>query len=160
MDASEMRRVLAPSAWMVLEELLLCSSASIDGERVASVSLRTFSRSLGLSKDTAAKAIRQLRDAGLVTVAQRRTDAGTFESDSYAITLPDGVTLAVPAPVSPWNRARVDDCDPLQQTPPTRRVGGVDGDRCCEPVTTPRHHQPPTAAVASTTSSARSSVEL
>lgn len=114
MDASEVRRVLAPSAWMVLEELLLCSSASIDGERVACESVRTLSRSLGLSKDTVARAIRQLHGAGLVTVAQRRTDAGTFESGSYAITLPDGVTVTVPAPVSPRNRARVDDRDLLQ----------------------------------------------
>ena len=114
MDASEVRRVLAPSAWMVLEELLLCSSTSFDGERVACESVRTLSRSLGLSKDTVARAIRRLRGAGLVTVTQRRTDAGTFESGSYAITLPDGVTFTVPAPVSPRNRARVDDRDLLQ----------------------------------------------
>jgi len=107
MGASGVRRALAPTAWMVLEELLLRSSASIDGERVASESVRALSRSLGLSKDTVARAIRQLRGAGLVTVAQRRTDSGAFESGSYAITLPDGVTLTLPAPVSPRNRARV-----------------------------------------------------
>jgi len=107
MDASEVRRVLAPSAWMVLEELLLCSSATFDGEYVSCESVRTLSRSLGISKDTVARAIRQLRCAGLVTVAQRRTGAGTFESGSYTITLPDGVTLAVPAPAAPRNRARL-----------------------------------------------------
>ncbi len=99
---------------MVLEELLLCSSASIDGEPVACESVRTLRRSLGLSKDMVVRAIRQLRGAGQVTAAQRRTDAGTFESGSYAITLPDGVTLTVPAPVSSRSRARVDDRDLLQ----------------------------------------------
>ena len=38
-DASEVRRVLAPTAWMVLEELLLRSNAS-DGECIASESVR------------------------------------------------------------------------------------------------------------------------
>ena len=107
--ASEVRRALSPTAWFVLEELLLHSS-SVGGERIAGLSVRTLGRSLGLSKDTVARAICQLRGAGLVTAAQRRTDVGRFESGSYVIALPGGVTLASPAPAVPLKRTR----DPSQ----------------------------------------------
>lgn len=108
--ANGVRRALAPTAWMVLEELLLRSNTS-DGECIACESVRALGASLGLSKDTVARAIRQLRGSGLVTVSQRRTDVGTFESGSYAVALPDGVSLTSPAPSAPRKRARVDALD-------------------------------------------------
>lgn len=91
--ASGVRRALAPTAWMVLEELLLRSNG-FGGEFIADESVRALGRSLGLSKDTVARAIRQLHGAGLVTVSQRRTGIGRFESGSYVLALPAGVTLA------------------------------------------------------------------
>lgn len=108
--ASEVRRALSPTAWFVLEELLLHSS-SVGGERIAGSSVRTLGRSLGLSKDTVARAICQLSGAGLVTAVQRRTDVGRFESGSYVIAAPAGVTLASLAPAVPRKRARVADRD-------------------------------------------------
>ena len=105
-ESSELRRALGPTSWVVLEELLLRSTGPAD-ECVARVSVRSLAASLGLAKDTAARAIRRLRDSGLVTVAQQRTDAGIFDTGTYAIALPEGVTLIAPAPPAPQARARV-----------------------------------------------------
>ena len=60
---------------------------------VASASVRALATSLGLAKDTACRAIRRLRDAGLVTVAQQRTDAGIFDTGTYLIAVPDCIAL-------------------------------------------------------------------
>ena len=102
--SSELRRALGPTSWAVLEEMLLRSHGTTD-ECVACVSVRSLAASLGLAKDTAARAIRRLRDCGFVTVAQRRTDAGIFDTGTYVIALPEGVTLIVSPP--PPSRARV-----------------------------------------------------
>ncbi len=80
--AGELRRALGPTSWVVLEELLLCSTGPADA-CVAQVSVRALAASLGLAKDTVGRAIRRLRYAGLVTVAQQRTDAGIFDTGTY-----------------------------------------------------------------------------
>ena len=105
--ASELRRALGPTSWMVLEELLLRSTGPAD-ECVARVSVRALAASLGLAKDTVARAIRRLRDAGLVTVAQQRTVAGIFDTGTYRIAVPDCITLNAPTQSSRLPRARVD----------------------------------------------------
>ena len=104
--SSELRRALDPTSWVVLEELLLRSHGTT-GDCVACVSVRSLAASLGLAKDTAARAIRRLRDVGLVTVAQQRTESGIFDTGSYVIAIPNGVTLIAPAPAAPQPRARV-----------------------------------------------------
>ena len=104
--SSDLRRALGPTSWVVLEELLLRSHGTT-GDCVACVSVRSLAASLGLAKDTAARAIRRLRDVGLVTVAQQRTEAGIFDTGSYVIAIPNGVTLIAPAPAAPQPRARV-----------------------------------------------------
>ena len=111
--SDELRRALGPTSWVVLEELLLRSHGTTH-EWVACVSVRSLAASLGLAKDTVARAIRRLRDAGLVTVAQRRTNAGVFATGTYLIALPDSVTLIASAPAPTKTRARVDRRDSLQ----------------------------------------------
>ena len=92
-----MRRALGPTSWMVLEELLLRSTGPADA-CVAQVSVRALAASLGLAKDTAGRAIRRLRIAGLVTVAQQRTDGGVFDTGTYLIAVPDCISLTEPTP--------------------------------------------------------------
>ncbi len=104
--SSELRRALGPTSWVVLEELLLRSHGTNE-ECVARVSVRSLAASLGLAKDTAARAIGRLRDAGLVTVAQQRTEAGIFDTGSYVIAIPNGVTLIAPTAAASQSRARV-----------------------------------------------------
>ena len=105
--ASELRRTLGPTSWMVLEELLMRSTGPADA-CVARVSVRTLAASLGLAKDTVGRAIRRLRDAGLVTVVQQRTVAGIFDTGTYLIAVPDCIALNAPTPAAPQPRARVD----------------------------------------------------
>ena len=102
----DVRRALGPTSWVVLEELLLRSTGPADA-CVARVSVRALAASLGLAKDTVGRAIRRLRDMGLVTLVQQRTVAGVFDTGTYAIATPDGVTLVASPPAAPQPRARV-----------------------------------------------------
>ena len=72
------------------------------------LSLAARAASLGLAKDTVGRAIRRLRYAGLVTVAQKRTDAGTFDTGTYLIAVPDCITVNAPTQSSRLPRARVE----------------------------------------------------
>lgn len=105
--ASELRRALGPTSWLVMEELLMRSTGPADA-CIASVSVRGLAASLGLSKDTACRAIRRLRDAGLVRVTQQRTVAGIFDSGTYLITVPDCFALHALTQSSKPPRARVE----------------------------------------------------
>jgi MarR family len=107
LEASALRREFGPTSWMVLDELLLRSTGPADA-CVARVSVRALATSLALSKDTACRAIRRLRDAGLVTVTQQRTVGGIFDTGTYVIAGPDSITLYAPSQSSPRPRARVD----------------------------------------------------
>ena len=105
--ASELRRALGPTSWMVLEELLLHSTGPVDA-CVAGVSVRGLAASLGLAKDTVGRAIRRLRGTGLVTVAQQRSKSGVFDTGTYLIAVPDCITLTAPARSCRPPRAHVD----------------------------------------------------
>jgi DNA-binding transcriptional ArsR family regulator len=107
-----LRRDLGPTAWVVFEALLLESTPTTRAQvRVASTSIRSLAGSLGLAKDTVARALGRLRRAGLVTAMQTRTVAGTFATGSYRLTVPDSITLTVThtnrAAPSPSRRASV-----------------------------------------------------
>jgi DNA-binding transcriptional ArsR family regulator len=76
------RRVLPPSAWLVLEELAI--GASEDG--LLSTNVRRLGASLGLSKDTVARALRVLIRAGLVErVDERDASSGRFGAVVYRV---------------------------------------------------------------------------
>jgi hypothetical protein len=86
-ESRHLRRALGPSAWVVLEELLL-RSVEHDGERAAQVSVRALAASAGLAKDTVARALARLRHAGLAEPLQARTTVGTFTAGSYRLDVP------------------------------------------------------------------------
>jgi DNA-binding transcriptional MocR family regulator len=91
-SANRVRRLVGPTAWSALEELL--ARAVGPGpvcEAVATT--RALAADLGLSKDTVARALQTLRQSHLVEVAQDRTSAGTYGPGRYLITVPDGITL-------------------------------------------------------------------
>jgi DNA-binding transcriptional ArsR family regulator len=91
-SAHRVRRLVGPTAWSVLEELLARSVGS--GPMCEAVTTtRALAAHLGLSKDTVARALTRLRQSRLVEVAQDRTDVGTFGSGRYLITVPAGITL-------------------------------------------------------------------
>jgi hypothetical protein len=119
-EARPLRRVLGPSAWVVLEELLL-RSVECDGERVAPVSVRALAVSAGLAKDTVARALGRLRAAGLVVPVQGRTAAGTFMAGRYRLAVPAHLTLTATSsadlagrPCAVGRRGSTERADPAQ----------------------------------------------
>lgn len=104
--AGELRRALKPTSWFVLEEMLLRSTGS-DDAIVATVSVRTLASSLGLAKDTTARAVARLREAGLVTAIQARADRGVFEAGVYRITVPVNVVTLTTTRTAQTKRTHV-----------------------------------------------------
>jgi len=97
--AHELRRHVGPTAWVVLEELLQRSTS--DGDQiVAPVSIRSLGSSLGLAKDTVARAVRRLRELGAIEAVQARATSGAFDAGSYRITVP-AVCLSLVCPPQP-----------------------------------------------------------
>jgi len=85
--AHELRAHVGWTAWAVLEEMMQRSTG--DGEHVvAQVSIRSLASSLGLAKDTVARAVRRLRDLGVIRAEQHRSDSGVFQTGSYRIDVP------------------------------------------------------------------------
>lgn len=72
---------------------MLLRSTTERGERIAHVSVRSMAAALGVVKDTVARALNRLRDAGLVSPAQPKNDRGLFEAGSYVIDVPEDLTL-------------------------------------------------------------------
>ncbi len=60
------RAALGPTAWAVLEELTLAATPNDDGRLVVTTSVRRLAATLGLDKDTVARALGRLGSAGFV----------------------------------------------------------------------------------------------
>ena len=85
--AYELRAYVGPTAWTVVEEMMQRSTG--DGDHVvAQVSIRSLASSLGLAKDTVARAVRRLRDLGVIQAEQGRSDSGVFQTGSYRLDVP------------------------------------------------------------------------
>ena len=88
------RRSLAPSAWVVLEELAL----GADTLGVATTNSRRLAGDLGLAKDTTSRAMKRLIAAGLVERIERRDDStGRFGAIAYRVDLTAAGLLVQPA---------------------------------------------------------------
>ena len=82
--AHELRAYVGSTAWAVLEEMMQRSTG--DGEHVVTqVSIRSLASSLGLAKDTVNRAVRRLRDLGVIVAVQARSESGVFEAGSYRL---------------------------------------------------------------------------
>ena len=85
--ANELRAAVGTKAWSVLEEMMQGSTGD-DDHVVAEVSIRSLASSLGLAKDTVARAVRRLSDLGVVVAVQTRSDSGVFDAGSYRLAIP------------------------------------------------------------------------
>jgi DNA-binding transcriptional ArsR family regulator len=91
-SASGLRRHLGPTAWFVFEELAASSTRCPPLNEVVATT-RSLAETLGLSKDTVARALSKLRRAGLIEARQDRTSAGAFTAGRYSVVLPACVHL-------------------------------------------------------------------
>jgi DNA-binding transcriptional MocR family regulator len=97
--AHELRAYVGSTAWAVLEEMMQRSTGEGD-DVVAQVSIRSLASSLGLAKDTVARAVRRLRDLGVIVAVQARSESGVFEAGSYRLAVPVAC-LSVACPSQP-----------------------------------------------------------
>lgn len=95
--AHELRAYVGSTAWAVLEEMMQRSTG--DGEQVvAQVSVRSLASSLGLAKDTVGRAVRRLRNLGVIVAVQARSESGVFEAGSYRLAVPVAcISVACPS---------------------------------------------------------------
>jgi hypothetical protein len=85
------RRRVGPLAWTALQHLAL-SSHRTDQGWAAAIGVRDVAAGLGVTKDTAARAISTLVDTGLVSRGRVETPAGRRCSD-YLLHLPQPMRL-------------------------------------------------------------------
>lgn len=92
--AWRLRRQVGPLAWCALEALVARSQPE-SGVLVAQASVRTIADDLGVAHNTALRALRLLRAAGLIEHHQARAGAGLFDIAHYALTVPVNELYAV-----------------------------------------------------------------
>jgi hypothetical protein len=102
--AAAMRRRLGPLAWCALEALHERASVTEHG-LIAAVSVSALADELGVAKNTAHRAVKTLRGAGLLEHAQARAPAGRFDISSYSLATPDDVLTRCPLQPSPSARS-------------------------------------------------------
>jgi DNA-binding transcriptional ArsR family regulator len=84
--ARGLRRHLGLTAWAALEELVLDAAPQGPGRLITQASARELAARLGVSKDTAAAALRRLASAGLVRREDHRdATRGVFARSAYVI---------------------------------------------------------------------------
>ena len=85
------RRRLGPLAWAVLEDLAL-TAHNTDQGWVAPIGVRDIAASIGVTKDTAARAVAALGTAGLAVLQRVEGRDGRLRS-GYRLQLPAGISL-------------------------------------------------------------------
>jgi hypothetical protein len=88
-------RAVGTTAWAVLADIALDAEADAHGNLLAATNVRCIAANLGISKDTAARALARLGHAGLVGRQSGRSSTGRFTASTYAMDLGDasGITL-------------------------------------------------------------------
>jgi len=98
-EARAFRRAVGVTAWAVLEDLVLDVEVDDRGALVARTNVRRLAAQLGMSKDTAARAVNRLARAGVVhRVVAERGARGALPNSSYVLNLVGiaGLTVDVP----------------------------------------------------------------
>jgi hypothetical protein len=104
--AEDVRRSVGPTAWCALEVLATMPPNHVGNAWIVRGSVRELARRLGISKNTAQRALITLRQVGLVRFAQQRDGGGHFSATSYNLTVPGDVlrrecpSAPVPSPGS------------------------------------------------------------
>lgn len=105
--AHELRRYVGSVSWAVLEEMMQVATGPSD-RLVAEVSIRSLAASLGVAKDTVARAVRRLRDLGVIEAEQPRSASGVFQTGAYRLVVPTACLTVAPTttPAEPaWQPA-------------------------------------------------------
>jgi hypothetical protein len=90
-NAAELRRLLGPVPWFILEELLLGAGEDRGDAVVAHASARSLAAAVSLNKDTVARALAALDRAGAVVAQQQPNGGGKFGRGRYRVVRVPGV---------------------------------------------------------------------
>ena len=141
MTDAELRRVLGPTAWTVLEELAAAADRDVPRLVVRSTNVRDLAARLALNKDTVAAALARLIATGVVIRRPQERVAGCrFGAVAYELVLPASAVIdrrivdasvdpsrssAAPRDKSPSTAAPITQSHlpgAVSPTPPTRRA--------------------------------------
>ncbi len=104
-ESRQVRQRLGTSAWAVLEDVALDAYRDDHGRLLAVTNVRRIALHLGISKDTAARALLRLAEAGLVERQSQRGETGAFTASVYVLGLEHGSGLVhrqiAPRPTTP-----------------------------------------------------------
>jgi hypothetical protein len=89
-EVTALRRRVGPVAWCALEVLLARRRRSGDGF-VVEASVRLVAGELAVATNTAQRALKTLRSAGVIEPAQARGTGGRFGATRYRLHLPTGI---------------------------------------------------------------------
>jgi DNA-binding transcriptional ArsR family regulator len=99
-ESRALRRRLRPLAWMALEEVALDAVAE-DGRLVARTSARRVANLLQVDPGSAARALRVLREHGLVVLEREKGPGGRFGLSVYVLRTVAGLTVLSRGAVEP-----------------------------------------------------------
>jgi DNA-binding transcriptional ArsR family regulator len=97
----ELRRTLRPVAWVILEEVALAAMTE-NGRLVARTSARRVAEQLGLNPGTVDRALRRLRDRGLLVAERETGQAGRFGLSVYVLDAVNGMAVVPARPAEPY----------------------------------------------------------
>lgn len=95
-----LRRELRPLVWMVLEDVALDAVVE-EGRLVARTSARRLAEQLRIDPGTAASALRQLRQRGLLALERGPRPAGRFGLAVYVLRDVEGLAVVAPCGMPP-----------------------------------------------------------
>jgi hypothetical protein len=94
-------RAVGATAWAVLCDVTLDAEADAEGRLVAATNVRRIADHLGISKDTAARALARLGHAGLVGRGSARSESGRFVASTYVVRLGTSGIILLAGPSFP-----------------------------------------------------------
>jgi hypothetical protein len=100
-----LRRRVGPLAWCALEALHQ-RAVPVGGALIAEMSQNALARELGVAKNTAHRALKTLRSAGLLEHDQARGAAGRFDGSRYRLTVSQDVIARRPHQPGPARASR------------------------------------------------------
>jgi hypothetical protein len=104
-EVAALRRRVGPVAWCALEVLMTRRNVAADGV-VVEASVRLVAVELAVATNTAQRALKTLRSAGVIEPAQARGDGGRFGATTYRLHLPAEIQHAMRTSPQPSRRPR------------------------------------------------------
>jgi hypothetical protein len=104
-EVAALRRRVGPVAWCALEVLMTRQNVAADGV-VVEASVRLVAVELAVATNTAQRALKTLRAAGVIEPAQARGAAGRFGATAYRLHLPVEIQRALQLILKPSRQPR------------------------------------------------------